>query len=199
MKTLAKALCFTALAACSTSFETDFAQPLSPDVTRGWNVVGVSVSVPNELTVSEDNSFVPVADIVWHGDPRGDRRAQVADIVREGVTRGASELNGPRPVNLNVQVSEFHGVTPIAREKAPSAVHNITYFIQATDARTGDVISPPEQIKADLEALTGFQAIEATIQGRTQKVRVTDHIEAVTEGWLGIGPDPRGTFEGLGR
>lgn len=199
MKTLAKALCLSALAACSSSFETNFAETLSPEVTRGWNVVGISVNVPEELTVSDENSFVPVADIVWHGDPMGDRKAQVAAIVREGIARGADGLNGATPVNFNVQVTEFHGVSPISREKAPSAVHNISYLIQVTDARTGELIAAPTEIKADLEAYTGFRAIEATIQGQTQKVRVTEHIEAVTEGWLGLGPDPRGAFESIGR
>ena len=100
---------------------------------------------------------------------------------------------------MNVQLQEFHAVTPIARERAPSAVHNISYIIQVTDARTGQIISAPEQIRADLEAYTGLRAVEATFNGQTQKVRITDHLERVTEGWLGIGPDPREVFEGVGR
>ncbi len=199
MKTLAKVLCFSALAACSGNWETDFDEPLNPSVTRGWNVVGVSVNVPDELTTTEENSYTPNADIVWHGEPRGDRRAQVAAILRDGIARGSRDLNGAQNVKLNVQLQEFHAVTPIARERAPSAVHNISYIIQVTDARTGQIISAPEQIRADLEAYTGLRAVEATFNGQTQKVRITDHLERVTEGWLGIGPDPREVFEGVGR
>lgn len=43
------------------------ATPVAYDVAR------VNVIVPRKLRVSEANSFVPVADIVWHGDPARDR------------------------------------------------------------------------------------------------------------------------------
>jgi len=199
MKTLAKILCFWALTACSGTFQTAFEEPLNATVTRGWNVVGLSVNVPDTLTVTDQNSFAPDADIVWHGDPEGDRRAQVAAIVREGITRGTNDLRGSRAVKMNVQLQEFHALSPVARERAPSAVHNISFVIQVVDAQTGQVLRGPDQIRADLEAYTGFRAIEEALNGQTQKVRITNHLEKVIEGWLGIGPDPRRTFEIVGR
>ncbi|MEM6341228.1 MAG: hypothetical protein AAF729_08760 [Pseudomonadota bacterium] len=36
-------------------------------------------------------------------------------------------------------------------------------------------------------------------QGQTQKVRIRDHLSRVIRGWLGVGPDPRGVFTGVGR
>ena len=65
MKTLAKVLCFSALAACSGNWETDFDEPLNPSVTRGWNVVGA---------------------IIWHGR-RGDGHFDGRGWVGSGLGR----------------------------------------------------------------------------------------------------------------
>ncbi|MEL6639926.1 MAG: DUF6778 family protein [Pseudomonadota bacterium] len=187
------------LAACTGSWETSYESAKDPSETRGWNVRSVNVIVPDELTTTEDNSFAPDADIVWHGDPFGNRKTQVAEIVQTGIARGARELRGGRSVDMQVVLEEFHALTPKARAEAPSAVHNITYTVQVIDRRTGDAITEPERIRADLPAFTGAQAFEALQQGQTQKVRILDHLERVTEGWLGIGPDPRQTFGSVGR
>lgn len=187
-----------ALAGCSGSFETSYS-PVSASVSRGWTVQDVRVTVPPNLTTTENNSYAPSADIVWHGDPLGNRRVQVARIVDDGITRGASALSGSRPVTLSVTLQEFHAVTPRAVARAPAAVHNIRYAIQVLDARTGAPITQPEMIDADLQAFVGQEAVTAAQSGQTQKVRITAHIANVTRGWLGIGPDVRTNFRSLGR
>lgn len=187
------------LAGCSGSWQTNYDAPLDPTVTRSWNVDRVSVSVPDELTTTEDNTFAPNADIVWHGEEFGDRRAQVAAILTQGITVGSSTLRGARDVAFLVTLEQFHAVTPKARAQAPSAVHNIAYIIQVVDEKTGEPLTEPERIQADLEAYVGEAAIFARLEGQTQKVRITDHLADVTRGWLGIGPDPRRVFESTGR
>ncbi len=187
------------LAACSGSWETDYQAAKDPIVTRGWHVHGINVVVPDTLTTTEANSFAPDADIVWHGDPFGNRKAQVATIVEAGIRRGTRGLRGPRGVEMQVTLEEFHALTPKARAEAPSAVHNITYTIQVFDEVTGEALGEPERIRADLPAFTGAQAFAAIEQGQTQKIRITDHLERVTEGWLGIGPDVRQSFGSVGR
>ena len=187
------------LGACSTSWKVDYDQPVPAEVSRGWTVVDVVAVAPERLTVSESNFFAPNADIVWHGDEFGDRRAQVAAIVDEGISQGASELKGPRGVTITARIETFHGVTPSAVARAPSAVHNIEYVVQVLDANTGQALTEPQRINADLEANVGAAAIAAAINGQTQKRRITDHIARVTRGWLGFGPDQRRTFAGLGR
>ena len=199
MKPLFAATVLAVLSACSGSWETSYEATKDPVVTRGWHVHSLSVVVPEEATTTEANSFAPNADIVWHGEPFGDRKAQAAEIVRTGVKRGMSGLRGPRGVDVQIILEEFHALTPAARSRAPSAVHNITYVVQVFDERTGEAVTEPERIRADLVAYTGVAAIEAVTQGQTQKVRITDHIERVTEGWLGIGPDPRQEFGSVGR
>ena len=47
-----------------------------------FSVVDVRVIVPETLKVSEANTYKPRADIVWRGDPYGNRYEQVAAIMR---------------------------------------------------------------------------------------------------------------------
>lgn len=187
------------LSACSSAWEVAYDNPASAEETRSWTVVDVVAVAPESLTVSESNFFAPNADIVWRGEEFGDRHAQVAAIIDEGIARGASELNGPRRVTITARVNRFHGVTPSAVARAPSAVHNIEYVMQVFDATTGEAITDPETVQADLEAYVGSAAIAAAINGQTQKRRIVDHIAKITRGWLGFGPDQRRTFAGIGR
>ncbi|MEM1078394.1 MAG: DUF6778 family protein [Pseudomonadota bacterium] len=189
------------LAACS-SWQTSYETPVSVETSQNWRLGDVVVTVPETLTVSEDNVYLPDADIVWREDPLGDgsRYAQVAEIVEAGVRRGASGLSGATPVRIKVTVGTFHALTEIARYGlSSSGVHNITYAMQVFDMRSGAALTDAETIQADLVALVGDQALEAEAQGITQKVRITDHIAKVTAGYLGIGPDVRSEFARVGR
>lgn len=187
------------VAGCSTNWEVSYDQVLSAEVTRSWKLKDVIAIVPDELSVSNANTFAPNADIVWHGEPFGDRRAQVAQIIDEGITLGARELTGARLVTITATVRQFHAVTPIAVARAPSAVNNIKYVIQVYDSATGQPLTEPQFIAADLIAYVGSAAVSAAIQGQTERVRIVNHLAAVTRGWLGFGPDQRQTFTGVGR
>ena len=187
------------LAACAGRWSTDFETRLTPEVTRSWRLQGVEVTVPDSLRVSEANSLAPNAEIVWHGEPEGNRRNQVATILRDGIARGAADLPGQQSVTFGVTLQEFHAVTPAAINTAPSAVHNIAYTIQTFDSRTAAPVTSPTAIKADLPALTGSAAVVAAQEGQTQKVRITNHLARVTRSWLGMGEDVRGDFSGFGR
>lgn len=192
-------LALFALAGCSGRWKVDYTDGLDPEMTRTWKLANVVASVPASLTVSNSNTYAPNADIVWHGEPFGDRRSQVAAIMDEGITRGASGLRGRRPVTITARVLQFHAVTPLAVARAPGAVHNITYAIQVLDAEDETPLTNEQVIKADLEAYVGAAAITAAIGGLTQKSRITDHIDLVTRGWLGFGQDQRRTFTSIGR
>ena len=177
----------------------DYADGVNPAISKAWHLHRVQVIVPETLTVSEANTYAPNADIVWHGDLGGDRREQVAGILRDGLTQAATSLNGPRGISISAQLEHFHAVTPAAVARAPAAVHNIAYVIQVFDDETGEALTPPERIEADLEAFVGSAAITAAIAGQPQRVRIVDHIASVTRGWLGAGPDQRRTFQSIGR
>ena len=187
------------LGGCAGNWKVAYDQGLSSEVTKNWRLNDVVAVVPDHLTVSNSNSLAPNADIVWHGEPFGDRRAQVAAIMDEGMSAGASDLKGERLVTITVSVESFHAVTPAAVARAPAAVHNITYGMQVFDTRTGDPLTEPKLIKADLVAFVGSSAVAAAINGNTQRVRIVRHLSAVTRGWLGFGPDQRRQFGGIGR
>lgn len=190
---------FLVLGACAGRWQTNYENPLNPEATRTWTVSDVVVTVPAEATTTESNTFAPSADIVWHGEEYGNRKAQVAAIVEEGLRAGASAPNGPRSVTLVALVTKFHGVTPLAVARAPQAVHNIEFQLQVVDSTTGEAITQPFLVDADLEAHVGAAAITAALQGRDQRTRIVSHIAAVTRGILGYGPDQRREFVGLGR
>lgn len=187
------------LAGCSNSWEVAYDEGVALATSRDWNVTNVTVTVPSDLKVSNANTYAPNADIVWHGEPFGDRRAQVRAIMDEGITKGAASLNGSVPVSLSVVLLHFHAVTPAAVARAPGAVHNIRYVIQVFDNATGAPLTEPETINADLEAYVGAAAVTAALEGNTQRVRIVDHLARVTRGWLGAGPDQRRRFTSFGR
>lgn len=188
-----------ALAGCGSSFSTAYDEPIPADVSRGWRVVDVQVSVPETLSVSEARSLAPAADIVWREDPPGDRRAQVAAVVRQGALDGTRGLRGQRPVIVQVTVSRFHALTFEAETRARNAgVHNIAFVARVVDARSGAVLAGPDGIEASLPALAGVTMTEARLRGETQRSQITAHLAAVFAGWLGAGPDPRQTFSRFG-
>ncbi len=187
------------LTACSGTWSTDYDAPVAPEVTQGWRVNHVAIVVPDSLTVSDQNSLAPNADIVWHGEPTGDRKAQVKEIMEAGIEAGVDKLNGGRPVQLNVVLQEFHAVTPAAVARSPSAVHNITFQLWVVDSRSGDTIVEPQIVKADLEAFVGAAAFTAILQGQDQRTRIEAHLARVIEGWLSVGPDQRRSFSSIGR
>lgn len=188
------------LAGCGGTYATSFPEMLPADVTRSWRVTGVQVDVPASLTVSEERSLVPRADIVWReDDPNGDRHAQVAAILHTAIVAGARGLRGPFPVVLKVRVSRFHALTFEAETRmADAGVHNIQFDIEAVEARSGQVLAGPTHIQADLPALSGERMRAARARGETQKSQIIAHVAATVAAWLGAGPDVRGSFSRLG-
>ncbi|AXC48519.1 hypothetical protein DRW48_01300 [Paracoccus suum] len=182
-----------AVAGCAgqEQWKTDYTQ-IDPATTAGWSVRSVSVAVPETLTVSEQNVPLPNADIVWHGEAEGDRRAQVAEIMREGITAGAAGLGGKRGVTIAATVTQFHALTPQAAQLiqnfSGAGVDNISYTAQVFDARTGEALTEPQAIQAAMPS--------TTLDNRAE---IVAHIAAVTQNWLGRGADPRVTFNRFGR
>jgi hypothetical protein len=148
----------------------------------------IRVSVPRALRVSEANAYLPAGDIVWRGDPPGDRHEQVRAIFEEALQRGTAMMApGHVPVVLEVEVTRFHALTEKARYTV-GGVHGLHFVLQLRHAETGALIGQPERIKANLRGFGGQAAIEADRMGQTQKVRITDHLANVIRQELS-GPD----------
>lgn len=194
------------LAGCSgggiggNKWQTNYADVVDPAVSKTWRVSQIDVQVPTTLTVSEENSYAPDADIVWRGEPRGDRYEQTRKIIGEAAATGSAGLRGSRPVRLAITVTRFHALTEKTRytlEK--TGVHNIAFTAQVFDARTGAPLTPLDPILAELIAYSGQEAFDAEARGETQRVRIVDHVSKVIAGWLGTGPDVRDSFSRRGR
>lgn len=152
-----------------------------------YKVVDVRVDVPESLTVSEANSLIPRADIVWRGDPFGDRRAQIATLMREAMMEGAASLDGAqdaREVVLLVEVARFHALTERARYTV-GGNHNIDFWLSVVDAQTGEVVEPRRFLDTDLPGLGGMAAIAAEARGESQKVRIQAFLADVIREELG--------------
>ena len=149
---------------------------VEPPATRSYNVVDLDIVVPRTLTVSERTLYYPGSDIVWRGEPPGDRHAQVQRIFEEGMGSGTAALDGSRDVAVEIEVARFHSLTERARYST-GGVHSIRYTMTVRDAATGQVIEGPRWISADLEAFGGQRAIDADLAGQTQRVRIVDHLD----------------------
>ncbi|MFD0858193.1 DUF6778 family protein [Roseovarius aquimarinus] len=144
------------------------------------NIKSVRVSVPEMLAVSEANSYYPAGDIVWRGDPAGDRHAQVAAIFQEAMTRGTQSMKSGVPAILDVQVQRFHAQTEKARYSV-GGVHDMAFLVTLRDPASGAALSQPRRIKAALKGYGGSEAIAAEQRGETQKVRITEHLASVIQ------------------
>jgi hypothetical protein len=137
-----------------------------------------TVNVPKSLKVNERNLYYPIGDIVWRGEPRGDRYAQVKAMFDAGLRSAATRIDGARPVRLDVQVTRFHALSEKARYTV-GGVHDIDFRYRLVDVQTGLPIGPSKEINADLKALGGQAAMAAEGRGETQKSRIIAHLARV--------------------
>jgi len=142
---------------------------------RSYDVQDIRIVFPGDLRVSESNGFYPIADIVWRGDPIGDRRQQIGDLMMTAFSAGTEDLEGDTPVVLDVTVRRFHSLTERTRYSV-GGVHSIFFDLTVRHAETGVVLEEARRIDASFPALGGQAAIRAENAGQTQKVRITDHL-----------------------
>lgn len=146
-------------------------------------VVGYDIVVPKTLLASEADVYLPNADIVWHGDPAGDRHAQIAAIFDTAFQRGTAQLTGDHPVTVHLEVTEFHALTPKTRATFGGnfAMH---FVMTVVDATTGAIVYGPTAIKADTPASGGRKALQEEADGITQKVVIVAHLSEVIAGLM---------------
>ncbi|SLN38963.1 hypothetical protein ROJ8625_01813 [Roseivivax jejudonensis] len=186
LKSLALVLCF-GVAACG-SVETASRASVNHDLAtsaaiqpRALSLTQFRVEVPEHLRVSELNAYLPSGDIVWRGDPAGDRHAQVKAIFEAGLSQAQARMAAGTPVAATVTVRRFHALSEKARYTT-GGVHHMVFDIALTDPATGVPLGPVRTVTTDLVAFGGNKAIKADARGETQKVRITRHLgQAVTE------------------
>lgn len=149
------------------------AQELIANVGSGYNVAQINITVPRSLRVSEENSFKPRADIVWHGEARGDRYAQVAKILRDAMVQGTTGFRNGRPVVLDVQLLRFHALTPKTRYTF-GGKHELDYLMTLRDGVTGAIIMPTQKVNATVRGSGGAKADEEEARGITQTMVIRE-------------------------
>jgi len=158
--------------------------------TRSLQFTGFTVDVPPSLRVSEANSFYPTGDIVWRGEPFGDRHAQVASIVSDATRRAFGQTEGATRAVAELKVTRFHALTEKARYTT-GGWHEINFVLTVRNADTGALIDGPRMIKTRTTAFGGYRAMEAEAQGMTERVRIVGHLANVLrQEVMGLGPLP---------
>jgi hypothetical protein len=156
---------------------------IETEQTPSYDVKAVHVSVPRSLIVSEADSYKPFADIVWHGDPEGDRYTQVKTIVDAAMARATQDMSQGRPVVLDVSVTKFHALTHKTRATI-GGKHNLFYILTMRDAATGEVLHNAK-VNATVPGAGGATARAEEAMGRTQKVVITEALIASLQKELG--------------
>ncbi|MFT5628875.1 MAG: hypothetical protein ACI82I_000965 [Gammaproteobacteria bacterium] len=147
-------------------------------VARSYVIEDMTFAASSELSVSESNSYYPSADVVWRGDPIGDRIEQIGTIFETATVRNQDRLDGNVPVVVDFELVRFHGVTERTRFSI-GGVYNIVFTISVRNAITGEIIEEARLIEADLSAPGGIAALMQEQRGQTEKVRVTDFLTQV--------------------
>lgn len=143
-----------------------------------YDVVAIKIDVPETLRVSEAQMLYPTADVVWRGDPPGNRYAQIKAIYEEAFRRGTADLHGHRDVIVEATVLRFHALTETARTYT-GGVHSLRFMLTVRDAKTGEILDGPRRVVADVHASGGSQAIKEEAEGLTQKRVIEDRLAQV--------------------
>ncbi len=142
---------------------------------NSYDVQDIVVVVPAALRVSEANSYYPMGDIVWRGDPYGDRHVQIKALFDSAAARGALDLSGDVPVIAEITLVRFHGVTERTRFSI-GGVYNVEFNLTIRNALTGQIIEGPRFVEANLPAPGGSAAIMLDQSGQTERVRMLDFL-----------------------
>ncbi len=166
-----------------TPFRANSVEAFGQATIRDYAVHSMTFIAPTNLKVSESNGYYPMGDIVWRGDPVGNRIEQVANIFETAVQRNQSELSGRIPIVVDIELVRFHGVTERTRFSM-GGVYNIVFDLTLRHAKTGAVVERRHRVKADLTAPGGYAALLQEQRGETEKVRVTDYLTQIMRGEL---------------
>ncbi|WP_372841789.1 DUF6778 family protein [Phaeovulum sp.] len=143
-----------------------------------YAIKDVTVRVPETLKVSEANLYYPIADIVWRGDPRGNRYEQIKAIFDTAAAQATAGMNAGQAVNVEIEVTRFHAQTEKTRYSV-GGTFSMHFLMTVRDAATGAIIDGPREVDADTPAAGGEQALAEEAQGLTAKVVVTARLTEV--------------------
>jgi hypothetical protein len=153
-----------------------------------YHIADLRINVPESLRVSEANVFLPIADIVWRGEPIGNRHQQVAAIFADALKDASTHLTTGPEVILQIDVTRFHSVTEKTRLSV-GGNHAMRFNLTVIDAATGQVLEPARAVVADVRATGGAEALAEEQMGRTQRVVVVERLAQVLRQELSVEVD----------
>lgn len=142
---------------------------------QDWRYGSLEVIVPETLSVSEENTIKPRADIVWREDPPGNRHAQVDALMTAALTRALQPLSGAQPVRIEIQVTRFHALTERTRYSI-GGEHEIEFILTVYDAATGAVVRGPRAVDVTFPAAGGDRALANEARGYFQRDAINDRL-----------------------
>lgn len=151
------------------------ASALGAGEVQDWSLASLEVLVPLSLTVSEENSFKPRADIVWREDPPGSRHAQVDQLMTAALQSALAPLQGSQPVRIELQVTRFHALTERTRYSV-GGEHEIEFILTVFDATTGAVLRGPREVDLTFPAAGGDRALANEARGYFQRNAISDRL-----------------------
>jgi len=153
-----------------------------------WNLAGVEIEISESMRVNNNGNIrvPPDSELVWWGDPPGDRKEQVRALLGDAVNAGALDaLTGSQPVIFKLKVNQFHALTPLARSTSLQlGVHSLNFDFEVVDASSGETLASETGVNADLRAFSGTQAVLAEQAGQGQKIRIQTRVAQVVRSWL---------------
>lgn len=150
-----------------------------------WSLSLVEVVVPDNLSVSEDNTIKPRADIVWREDPCCDRHAQIDDLMTQALNTGLTNMAGSQPVTVQVQVTRFHAVTERTRYTL-GGEHEVEFILTVFDSGTGEILRGPRAVDVTFPASGGEVALAEEARGYYQRDAITDRLVSWAQVEFGI-------------
>jgi hypothetical protein len=162
-----------ALAACSGA--STRGSDARPNITRDYQLTGVTFAAQDGLTVSEGATLFPVADIVWRGDPPGPRIPQIGAMFRVAGNQAMTMIQGHRPVIVDIVLTRFHGQTE-RTQASIGGTYDIQFLMTVRDGQTGAVLQPQRLVVAVLPEPGGSAFFQLMQSGQTPKVRVTSFL-----------------------
>ncbi|MFZ1470700.1 MAG: DUF6778 family protein [Paracoccaceae bacterium] len=142
------------------------------------NVTNVVIKIPTSLRVSEAEGYYPLADVVWRGEPRGNRFQQINNIYKDAVAMGTGNLTSGLPVVAEVEITRFHCLTEKTRNSI-GGTHSLQFILTIRHAETGEILDGPRLVVADMKASGGSRAIAEDYAGRTQRVVIVERLAQV--------------------
>lgn len=129
----------------------------------------VQVTVPQMLQVSEIKDD-RVADIVWQGEPMGNRHRQVSAMLSDAMQLVAAEMTDGPDVIVRIDVTRFYagGEVPrsVGKPRPKGGSTSSVYFtLSVIDEVTGEVLESPRAIVADISAGRAARAVGRTPRG----------------------------------